>query len=503
MKLKKFLPYFILTTAIMASYWNCLHNEFVWDDEFLIEKNSYLRSFEHLPKMLTSNSTAGFGGVDNFYRPTQNIYYLFIFQAFGYNKVAFHLGNLLLHLLNALLLLTVLTRILDSRAWAFSSSLLWAIHPTHVEAIGYISGTADPMGLLFFLMGLWMLPFKDFRKNSKALFLAWIFFTLSLLSKEAMIVAPALLVLVLAYKNPTTRWSLKTYIPTLPFWLVAVVYMGLRKTVLNFNETYSFYKSTNIYTENMIYRVYTYLATLPDYLEILFWPVDLHMERKFPVHTEFTSAPVLAGFAIVALSLGPCLWFYFKRKTAWPLFSWLWFFAAFVPMMGILVPVNSFILEHWLYLPSIGFFIVVGFWLKLDWQSLPKKLRSTVLVLICLFLMAFTHIRNRDWATPITFYGNILEHSQGSARVHNNLAMAYSEKKEFNKAIPHYLKAIELADTYPQTHYNLARAYIQTNQLQKAKTHLKRSLEIKPDFSYSKRLLIELETFLGTQKSSE
>ena len=389
----------------------------------------------------------------------------------------------------------VLVRLLNNRCWAFIASVLWATHPTHVEAISYISGTADPMGLLFFFVGLWIMPFHSFKENWKSLFGAWICFVLSILSKEAMIVVPALLILVLALKNPKQRWTWKTYIPTLPFWATAGIYMLLRKTLLNFNDTYSFFKTSNIYTENMIYRAYTYLATLPEYVEILFYPINLHMERQFPVHTNLLSSPVLLGLALMVVTLVLSLFALIKWEKDWPLFSWLWFFGAFVPMMGVLVPVNSFILEHWLYLPSVGFFIVLARVFYLGKSQLPTISKGLV-ALACVYFAVFTHIRNKDWRTPISFYTNILEYSDGSARVHNNIAMAYSEKKIFAKAIQHYLKAIEKADAYPQTHYNLARAYIQLQKYDKAIEHLHRSLQINPNFHYASELLVQLNQYL-------
>jgi tetratricopeptide (TPR) repeat protein len=506
MKLKKWLPQFALVAGVLLSYFNCLQNEFVWDDEFLIQKNTYLRSFEYFPKMLASNSTAGFGGTDNFYRPTQNIYYLLIYQAFGENKVAFHWGNIILHLLNALLLFAVLQGWSVSRGWAFATSLLWAVHPTHVEAISYISGTADPMGLLFFLLALWVFPLDKPNQHWKAWLGALLFFIISLLSKEAMIVVPALLMLVLGLVNSERRWQWRHYLSTLPFWITAVLYLILRKTLLNFDQTYSFYKTSNIYTENMHYRAYTFLATLPDYLEIIFWPVNLHMEREFPVFTDPMSPPVILGLALVVIPLLISGWLFLKRGLAWPLFGWLWFFGAFVPMMGVLVPVNSFILEHWLYLPSIAVFLTLGYWLSRDLTRvlgrLPTQFSWLPLGVTCVFFMICTHLRNQDWRTPISFYSNILEHGQGSARVHNNLAMAFAEEQAFQKAIKHYLKAIDLADAYPQTHYNLARAYIQLQQYEKAKKHLMRSLELKSDFPYSINLLKQLEVFLSQQRAA-
>lgn len=490
----------LISLTVALAYFNSLQNEFIWDDEFLIQKNSYLHSFSNIPKMLISNSTAGFGGIDNFYRPTQNIYYLFIYQLFGHSKVAFHLGNILLHLLNGILFFLVTRKLFTNHSLALFSSLIWVAHPTHVEAITYISGTADPMGLLFFLLCLLKFPFDLKAQNWKKLIVPLGLFWLSLLSKEAMIVIPPLIMLCLALVNKTHRYQIRTYWSSLPFWISAFIYLALRKIILNFNGTYHFYKVSNIYTENILFRIYTFLATLPEYLTILFWPTDLHMERSFPVHVNLTSIPVLLGLLLLLTTLAWSLFNFIKKNNERSLWAWLWFFISFVPMMGILIPVNSFILEHWLYLPSVGFFIAFSAILLKSsklYPRLPMLLTATITLSLCIL----TQMRNTDWATPIRFYNNILEYSEGSARVHNNLAMAYSDQKLWDKAIQHYSKAITLSDVYPQTHYNLARAYIQNNQLNQARKHLIRSLEINPQFTYSQKLLKELEFVLQENKT--
>ncbi len=499
MNWQKKLPYLALILLVVIAYGNALQNDFLWDDEFLVEKNSYLRDVSHLPKMLVSNSTAGFGGQDNFYRPTQNVFYLFIYQVFGYNKVAFHFGNIALHFINACLLFFVILQIFRKRQLAFIASALWAVHPTHTEAITYISGTADPLGLLFLLLSIIAFPKTARQRSMRRIFASLVLFFLALVSKEAMIVGPGVLLIVLGVTQTDHRWQWRTYLPTVPHWLVALFYMFLRQTVLNFDETYNFYKVSNIYTENVTYRIYTYLATLPEYLKILIIPVDLHMERDFPVHTEFLASPVIWGVVLLTASLASAGFLYLRKQKAWALFSWLWFFGTFVPMMGILIPVNSFLLEHWLYVPSIGFFIAVSFFI-IQITSASVRLTYGLVGLLLCTLMFLTHTRNKDWRTPITFYRNILQYSAGSARVHNNIAMAYSEIEDFPKAINHYEKAIEISDTYPQTHYNLARALIRDQRYQEAMEHLNRSIDLQPSFSHSIELKQKLTDFLNKQR---
>ncbi len=492
--------YSLLLIVVVAalSYFNNLSNDFLWDDEFLIEKNTYIRDIKKIPEILVTNTTAGFGGKDNFYRPTQILYYLFIYQLFGESKEAFHLANIFLHILNGLLLYFLILSLFKSQKLALITSLLWTVHPAHVEAITYVSGTADPMGGAFFLASI--LLFLKYLKNRKKreLLISSMIFILALASKEALVVGPALLMVLLFCQNQD-RFNPKKYYVTLPFWVISLSYLFLRKTLLNFDNTFDLYKTSNVYTENILFRIYTYLATLPEYLKIIFFPKDLHMERAFSVYTEFLLTPVLMGVILFLISLSMSVYFFVKKNNPIFLWGWLWFFVSFIPMNGILIPVNSLILEHWLYLSSMGVFLVIAYLITL---VSSERLMALKTGLIVISLMALTHLRNRDWRDPITFYSNILKYTAGTARVHNNIAMAYADNQELEKAKAHYLKAIENSDIYPQTHYNLARVYIQLFMYKEALDHIEQSLKLSPDFSYSIELKTQLTDFLKTSKKN-
>lgn len=482
----------IIVLCGALAYANCLQNEFVWDDEFLIQKNRFITDWSHLPDLLTSNSTAGMGNKDNFYRPTQGLLYLILYSVNGLDPMVFHIGNILLHIINALLIYLLLFRLGFNWGTFFTTALLWVVHPVHTEAITYISGSADPLSFMFALGSLILFPFKDRLISIPTLLLSLLLFALALVSKESLVMLPALLTITLFCIHTTKRMPAKL-LWTTPYWLVTVVYFIARKTVLNFDQTFSMYKTTNVYTENVLYRIYTYAATLPEYVEMFFLPTNLHMERHFPVFVDGTAIPVLIGLAITLATLIACL---FDKKKQY-LFCWLWFFTAFIPMMGILIPVNSFVLEHWLYIPSLGVFLAIS--LLLEKFKKTKAMPAVVLTVLVITSITLTLNRNRDWENPISFYSNILHYNDGTARVHNNIAMAYSSEKNFPKAIEHYKTAISISDTYPQTHYNLARVYIQQQNYTPAQTHLNRSLELNPNFpqaiNLKEELLLHLRKF--------
>lgn len=502
----------IVVLSGLISYINIFDHQFLWDDEFLIQENVFIRSWKNLPQIFSTSSGEGAGRLDNFYRPMQLVIYTGIYSLFGLQPWAFLLLNVLIHLINACLIFFLIKKLFKKDFLAFLTSILWVVHPVHTEAVTYMSGMADPLIVFFGLSSF--LCYINFRQKKQArpiflpaqiskklgasenknlggqtylLFFSLILFILALLSKETIIVLPGLFVLYELFFNKKKSWS--DYKHILWFLIIAIIYFILRLTTLNFINTLNFYNASNVYTEHLLVRIFTFLASLPVYYSFLFYPVNLHMERDFPVFTSPFSIYVLVSL-IILIFLAFVVYKSIKQKRFYLGFGIFWFFIGFMPMTGI-IPVNSFLLEHWLYFPSIGFFLSLAIIIHYFWRKYPqtKKIIAVILTIIILTFMGLTLKRNIDWKNPITFYNNILKYNEGTARVHNNLGMAYADKNDLINAEKHYLKAIETSDQYAQTHYNLARLYLQTNKQEKIIEHLKKSIEINPNFFFSYQLL--------------
>lgn len=115
-----------------------------------------------------------------------------------------------------------------------------------------------------------------------------------------------------------------------------------------------------------------------------------------------------------------------------------------------------------------------------------------IAVTIALFYIWRTHERNKEWRDHITFYESTIKYVPDSGRLHNNLAMAYSDKGRTEDAVREYEKSISLGDYYPQTHFNLSNIYISKGDYEKAIKELMRSIEIDSNFLYSHETLAVL-----------
>ena len=391
-----------LILALLGVYFNAFFNGFIFDDETLILNNRYLQHWGDWWLFFVSSHSAGGGIASPFYRPFQLLVYLVLYQINGPSPVLYHAFNVFLHAFNACLVYVLGKRLGFNPVSMFFAALLWAVHPVHSEAVAYASGTADVLYVFFALLGFIIL-LPDFTKQ-KILF-SLPLFIFALLSKETAVVFP-LLATILQSLVMRKYFSLKAASRLWPLWCVAILYAVAHMLVPTFSG-FALYNQHNACTDSLACRIFTYLATLPAYGSLLIWPFHLHPERSFHSFTQPWHLQVIAGMAIVALTL----WLAVARRTIDQkrilTTGILWFLAAGFLSGGILLPVNGVFMEHWLYLPTIGLFICLGESVS---NIVPRKMGGLALIAVTALTMfwgARTIEQNATWQNAQVFYANI------------------------------------------------------------------------------------------------
>ncbi|MER2520915.1 MAG: hypothetical protein ABTQ34_09580 [Bdellovibrionales bacterium] len=512
--MRRIAPYIALIFAVFIAYVNIYDNAFLFDDDLLITMNRYLRDWSSFDKLFTATSTEGAGIIGGFFRPVQNLLYFFVYQAGGPNPLGFHLLNVALHAANACLAFKLSKKLGFSPAPALLALLLWAVHPLHTEAITYMSGTADPLFVLFMLAALvYLAPdFKPFK-----IWLSLPLFFLALMAKENALVFPALVMICMFLTLPNRKFHPRSYLKTIPLWLLALAYLYWRYTADHLDGPTRYarlfqledFSNWSLYAQHPLWRIQTFLATLPNYLYLIVWPHDLHIERSFAVFASWKYPVVGAGAAVLVLALAQLGWGRGKRGLA---LSWglLWFAAAHFPNTGLFIPMNSLFLEHWMYLPTLGLFLGIGETLgrsleAKNWNKAKYALACCALI-GCAALGAKTLEQNAVWYSPFTLYPHIFANGERSPRGHNNLALAYQKNHQLPESIAELRKAIKEGDTYAETHHNLALALLSlpdgNARKEEAIKELLRALEIEPKFYRSRLTLSQVYASMGKDQES-
>lgn len=487
----------ILFFATFIVYANTLGNGLFFDDEHFIYNNPQVIHFS-LPNLFTQSLTPPTGQPTNYYRPLLFLTFGAEYAVFKDTAFIYHLDNLLLHGAVGLLLYALILTLFKNKALAFLTALFFLISPVQTEAISYANSRGDSLSFLFILLSLYL----SLQKKPKYYFFSLLSFLCALLSKEIAITTPLLFVLVhtFAKEKLSLEGFLNSVKKSIPFFVILFVYIFLRLTILNFNNTLNFWGYETLYTQNIFVRLNTFLNVLPLYISLLLLPLNLFMERDATISISKSITPITFEMMFFLIALFILFW---KIKKTYPifLFSLLWFCISFGPMSGI-IPISGIFYEHFLYIPSVGFFLILSFCIL--WILSRSKPSISIIIFLSLiaylFFLSFrTIVRNSEWNNPISFYTQTLSFAK-TARVYNNLAMTYANAGDFNKAIPLYEKSIILSNTYAETYYNLGNAYLELKNYTEAEKSYKKSLQINKWFTYPYTKLYYLYVETNDQK---
>lgn len=447
-----------------AIYAPALDGELVWDDHYLVGENPFFRSPVFAAEVFQHHLF--FESFSTYYRPVQNLSYMADYWLWGGSPAGYHVTNALLHVVAAWLLLLLLLRLLpgllaNARLCAGTAllvSLAWLVHPVHNAAVAYISGRADSLAALLALAA-WLLWMKSCEvKNAFAIAGTATCASLALLaalcSKEIALVWLALFgVHVNFFQRGISR--LRRFSSLAGVGGVLAIYAILH----SWPEARA--AAEGDAHEPLAGRVVLMFRALGDYTGLMLIPARLMMERSLGPAThadrggwwQHISSEYLS--ILGAASLVGAVWLCLQRGEGMPLrrFGALWFAIAFVPISN-LIPLNAEVAEHWIYLASIGFLLLLAGTVAM----LPRvALRRVSIALGCAIalLAVRTSFRAADWADPETFARKTIANGGGTPRMLAYLAQELGIQGRLTEQEQVYRKALAMYPDFTTARINL------------------------------------------------
>lgn len=489
----------LLLCSVIILYAFGVNGPLLWDDMDWIVNNPFVHSFtwHNIVSIFTQNILAGINGLSNYYRPLLLVSFIPNYFISGTNPFLYHVINDIIHFINGVLIYYLVLRWFKHKRVAFIASLLFLIHPLQTEAVAYVVGRGDPMSAFFILIGIILFI-------RKRIWLSLFAAVLAILSRETGILFPIYLgVILISFEYTGTLWERfkVAFIKTLPFIGISAVYGILRLTVLNFQNTLNFSNNADIYTEHVLYRIYTFFDALSLYLRLILWPTGLHFSHDIPVSVTFWEGFVWLGALIIIACVVWLFWSY-RNKNKKPFYIWFFglgiFFGNLSLSSGIVASINARALEHWLYFSLFGAFTVAAWYIDILLRYLENnkpKLRTGFLILsitYCIFLGNQTIQRNLTWADEVLFFKNILKYEPNNYRALNNLGNWYYEQRDSDKAVLYWSKAIVANPRDPTAYANLGYVANDEGFLVESEIYYKKAIEVDPYYTNAYRNLTAL-----------
>lgn len=471
-----------LLLIVLAAFGASAGHEFVWDDRALIV-NSDISREARSPASIFSRS---FWSVSeyaedvtrSFYRPLITLSYMLDFSVWGMNSAGFHVTNIVLHYLVAMLVYLVALTLLGTPFRSLLATILFAVHPTHVENVCWISGRTDIICAIFYLVALHLFTRWSASSSGSSLLAGGVAFAyvLALLAKETAITFPLVALLYfVARPRREVPWRSLTF-PMLLLVMVTGLYLILRLVILD-----------KITGPPLFGETWQRLATIPvvfgKYLALLMTllPTDPHHADPL-VTTIFGMSFLLpALIAVVYLVLLGVLFVNFRERLFFP----------FAVIPAILLPVfrlatfgDILYADRFLYIPSFGFAVgLVALCVEIAERSprLPRFVKPAVLAVFVFFAatMLLGCLENsRHWKSNLTLFSHAVKTSPRSAYIHFNLANSLHSAGKLSQACQEYDRAIHLAADYPEAFYNMGVALKESGMYEHAITYLGRAIEL-------------------------
>ena len=474
----------LLLCVTAVAYLNSFRGSWHFDDEKAILENPRIKHVENIPKLLTRYYLS---------RGVLQATFALNYHFGGTDVFGYHLVNLILHMSVVVLLYLTLCDLtsvgtrspLLRRYLPLASALIFAVHPVNTETVTYIVSRSSLLASFFYILGFFLF-IKAVRSGRKPhtkvalIFGCGLAFLLGAGTKAIIITLPAMCVAYLYYfvaeeRNPL-RFVLRYWWQFLGLASLAGAYFTYRHlhggiiasipdaTVRSFH--------VNLLTEmNVIVRYY---------LVRLFLPVGLNIDPDFPIYTSLLdprsllSAAALAGIVYTILRT--------FREDRLLSFGLTWFLIAISPTSSF-IPLLDVAAEHRLYLPGLGFSVVIPY-IIFKLTGTRPELAFGALGAVVLGFCIGTIKRNEVYESPLALWTDTVKKSPNKARPHNNLADSYEKLGRLDDALREYKLIVEEIDpNYMRAYYGMGNVYLKKGQLKEAIRYYHMALKMHPGFA--------------------
>ena len=498
----------LICLCSFLAYANSLGGEFVFDDTDQIVENQNIRSWDNLQKAFTTDVWAfrdQSTSLDTppplpYYRPLFTVMLTVEYHLFGLWPQGWHLVSLLLHILCSVGVFYVVRQLSSNSLVALIASVLFSVHPVHVESVSWISGMTDPLFGVFFLTSFYFyLKARSAgdgdHSRGRASIISLGAFVLAAFAKET---ALSLLVLVFCYElimaSGQASSRLKAALGrTLPYVAVAMIYLLPRYLVLG----ELMWKNPQAPNRPLAYTLMTLPFVICSYVFHLLWPIGLSVTYQTSFVTTVASSAFLVPAALIAISLS-VLVFYRKKISSEVWLGLLLIFAPLLPVLnlGQVSREEYLVFDHYLYLSVAGLTYLIGLGFKRiaiiepntagQSSGLNKPAIVTAGILVLTLAMTVSAaLENRHWADSYSLWSNVARVRPGYWAGHYNAGLALLDAKRLDEAQPMLERAASLNKNEPNILAALGRSYDLQGRAAQAVTSFKRALEIDPEMFQS------------------
>lgn len=476
---------FLVGVLAVAAYANSVGNGFAFDDDGIIVQNDLVRE-GRLAELVGSpywpESAEGTG----LYRPLTVASFAVEWALFDGSPRGFHLVNVAAHAAVSLLVLALVASFLPLLPAALGAAV-FAIHPVHTEAVANVVGRGELYAALFVLLACWLyLGGREWGGAGRGLRLAGlaVLYFLGLASKEIAVTLPGVLLLVELVRAHDLKAAARSVWDELPAYVLLAatlgVYLWFRSVALGglLGEP----GAGSIRNLTTGERVLTSISLWPEYIRLLFYPVDLAADygpAVFLASRDWNLDVAVGALVLVLLAVTVAVSWSRERGVA---LGVLWFALAVLPVSHLFFPTGTVLAERTLYLPSVGLaFVVAGIAGPVLREGRPVRWTAAALLgAAAVALFVRTVQRNPTWYSGHTVMNTLASEHPESFRALWERARSLDTVGEAEEARRYMEAAVELAPNQYRLLLEAGLFHRKHGRIEEARDHIRRAREASP-----------------------
>jgi tetratricopeptide (TPR) repeat protein len=511
----------VLAATTVAVYWPACHSDFVTFDDW-----DYVPSNPRVKMGLTPGGI-GWAFTTSYmanWHPLTWLSYQLDATLFGVDPFAFHLTNVLLHAAATLLLFAWLRWATGSLWGSGLVAALFALHPLHVESVAWVAERKDVLSGFFWMLTLLAYTWYVRRPGWGRYAAVVASFAAGLMAKPMLVTLPCVLLLldywplarVSAGLSPGRsdtgpgksgaaqaalrgwRWAILEKLP-----LFALVAISCALT-WHAQKQGGAVAPSGSFSFNV--RVANALVAYLEYLEKMFWPVDLAVFYPHPGESISTARVAVAAAVLGAVT---ALTLLTRRSRPYFLVGWLWYLGTLVPVIGLVQVGRQAFADRYTYIPLVGVFIMivwggaaalrrarpaVGAASPEGGPQAPGSPSTRVgtvrrlgmagagLVALAACVIA-TRTQLTYWSDSLTLCRHAVDVAGPSVLMVGCMARALEADGQLEEAARLYWDGLRMDRTDPLAHNNLGYLLIQQGELERAIDHLREAIRLSPTFA--------------------
>jgi len=514
----RIFTFFILGIIVFAVFSNTFKNKFTTWDDISVYTDNLIRtpSWENTKKIFTFHRGST-------YQPVRRISFMLDYLFCKRNPFCYHFFNVLYYFFTVYFLFLFSEKLLYFiSSWnqekrhiiALLSTILFAVHPVHVESVAWISARKEVLlGWFLFASLYFYLRGREGESNTLRMYLlSFFFFVLAVLSKPTAVVLPAVLLLFeICYRPKEIKKLLAFIIPPI---IIAGIAVFILMTVMKQAGGIKPYRGGTFWT-NFLVAFFIFI----NYMKLCVATINFSA-----AYTIWLPSNPYSFWTFLAVTFNLfILWIGVKNYKKYPLVTFIvfWFYLQLLPYSNI-IPISTILADRYAFLASFSYTLLLGviftWFMFLRHEKFTKEFFKVLsLAIFILLTTGYSYItikQNRVWHDTRTLWMDAYEKyphapaaQHGAALVfmklgayetarnilketiqiqpydylaHNNLGICYFHLKDYENALKECKEALYYDPNNVKAKINLAMLYTAMKQYDKAEKVYKELLKLNP-----------------------